>query len=84
MRVKADVQALGKVTKIWKDSDGKERLSYSVNVMQNNGEIIDTIRLTQDQYNAVLAGKAYTIIADYGTGNNGGYLRIVDIAESSK
>lgn len=82
MRVKAYVTLLGKVAKPWKDRDGIERVSYSGNVMQENGEIIDTVRLTQEQYNALFAGKAYTITADYGTSNNGGYLRIVDIAET--
>lgn len=77
MRVKAYVTLLGKVAKPWKD-----RVLHYANVMQENGEIIDTVRLTQEQYNTLLAGKAYTITADYGTGNNGGYLRIVDIAET--
>lgn len=82
MRVKVYVTLLGKVAKPWKDREGIERVSYSANVMQENGEIIDTIRLTQEQYNTLIAGKAYTVTADYGTGNNGGYLRIVDIAET--
>ena len=47
--------------------------------MQQNGEVIDTVRLTQEQYNLVEANKAYTIIADYGSGKNGSYLRVVDI-----
>lgn len=82
MRVKANITLLGKVTKPWKDREGIDRVSYSANVMQENGEIIDTIRLTQEQYNPLLAGKAYTITADYGVGSNGGYLRIVDITET--
>lgn len=82
MRIKSNVTLLGKVAKLWKDKEGNERVSYSANIMQENGEIIDTIRLTQEQYNPLLAGKAYTITADYGVGSNGGYLRIVDITET--
>lgn len=82
MRVYANVNLLGKVAKPWKDKDGNERVSYTANVMQENGQIIDTIRLTKEQYNTLLAGKIYTVTADYGTGNNGGYLRIVDISEA--
>lgn len=82
MRVIANVTLLGKVSKPWKDREGVERISYSANIMQNNGEIIDTIRLSQEQFNNLLAGKAYTITADYGNGSNGGYLRIVNIIET--
>lgn len=84
MRVKAEVQALGKVSKPYVDREGKDRLSYAANIMQNNGEIIDTIRLNQEQFNTITAGKVYTITADYGTGSNGGYLRIIDIVDASK
>lgn len=79
MRVIAKVQMVGKVQKPWTDSNGVERSSYSANIMQENGQIIDTIRLNQEQYNMVEANKPYTIIADYSTGKNGTFLRVVDI-----
>lgn len=82
MRLSAQVTILAKVTKPWKDKEGNERVSYSANIMQNNGEIIDSVRLTQEQYNTVVAGKPHTITADYGVGSNGGYLRIVNISEN--
>lgn len=81
MRLSAHVTILAKVAKPWKDKDGNERISYSANFMQDNGQIIDSVRLTQEQYNVVVAGKPHTITADYGVGSNGGYLRIVNISE---
>jgi hypothetical protein len=84
MRVKSIVSILGKVIKPWKDSDGVEHLSYSVNIMQENGTIVDVLRLNAEQFASVEAGKIYTITADYGNGKNGAYLRITDIAEGNK
>ena len=81
MQVKANVFVLGKLSKPWKDKEGVEHNSCSINVMQNNGEIVDKLRLTQEQFNKVEANKTYAITADFGTGSNGGYLHIVDIAE---
>ena len=81
MRLSAQVTILAKVAKPWKDKDGNERISYSANFMQDNGQIIDSVRLTQEQYNVVVAGKPHTITADYGVGSNRGYLRIVNISE---
>lgn len=84
MRVTATVYVLGKVAMPWKDKQDMEHISYTANFMQNNGEIIDKLRLTQEQYNKVEAKKEYLVTADYGTGSNGGYLRLVDITEKSK
>ncbi len=75
----AKTHVLAKVQKPWTDSNGVERLSYSINIMQEQGQVIDTLRLNQDQYNMVEANKPYTIIADYGMGKNGSFLRVVDI-----
>ena len=79
MKVTALVQVLGKVQKPWKDSEGNERISYSANIMQDNGTIIDTIRLSKEQFECVEANKPYTLEADFGTGKNGGYMRIAVI-----
>lgn len=79
MRILAKVHVLARTQKPWSDSNGVERLSYSINIMQEQGQIIDTLRLNQEQYNIVEANKPYTVIADYGTGRNGSFLRVVDI-----
>lgn len=79
MRMTAKVHVLAKVQKPWTDSNGVERLSYIINIMQQNGEVIDTIRLNQEQYNLIEANKPYTIYADYGISKHGTFLRVVDI-----
>ena len=84
MKLKAVVHVLAKMNKPWKDKDGVLHPSWSANIMQNNGEIIDSIRLNEDQYNVVEAVKIYTISADYVNGRNGAYLHIVDITEGNK
>ena len=82
MRVKAVINLLGKVTKPWKDKDGNDRISYKVNYGQENNEIVDTLPVTFEQYNMLVVGKTYVVSADYGTGTNGGYLRVLDITEN--
>lgn len=77
MRIYANVQILGKIQKPWTDANGTARTSYSANIMQENGEIVDTLRISQEQYNGIEPNKAYTLTADYGTGRNGAYLRIL-------
>lgn len=79
MRLEAYVQILAKMKKSWKDSQGVEHLSHTANVMQEQGEIIDTIRLTVEQFDMIEANKNYVVTADYGIGKNGGYLRLVSI-----
>lgn len=79
MKVTAKVHVLAKVQKPWTDSSGVGRLSHSINIMQENGQVIDSLRLSQEQYDLVEANKAYTIIADLSSGKNGSYIRVVDI-----
>lgn len=79
MRVTAKVHVLAKVQKPWTDSNGVERLSYSINIMQENGQVIDTLRLNQEQYGMVEANKPYSVIGDLSSGKNGSFLRVVDI-----
>lgn len=79
MRVTAKVHVLAKVQKPWTDSNGVERLSYGINIMQENGQVIDTLRLNQEQYGMVEANKPYSVIAELNSSKNGSYLRVVDI-----
>lgn len=81
MRVQAEVVVLGKVITPWTDAEGNERSSYSANIMQCNGEIVEKLRLSKTQYDGVVAGKSYIITADYGTGRNGGYLKITNFEQ---
>jgi len=77
MKLNGIISILGKVEKPWTDTSGAEHISYSLNIMQENGQIIDTLRVSKDQYNTVEAGKSYLFHAEYGVGKNGGYLRVL-------
>lgn len=79
MRVEANVFVLAKISKPWKDSAGNVQTSYSANIMQDKGTIIDTIRLNQEQFSQIEPNQSYVITSDFGTGRNGAYLRVVDI-----
>lgn len=79
MRLSAKVHVLAKVQKPWTDSNGVEHISHTINIMQNNGEVIDTLRVSPNYYDQIEANKPYTIIADYGIGKNGGYLKVIEI-----
>ncbi len=47
MEYMALAHTLGKVSKPWVDKDGKEHISYTINIIQNNGEIIDSISVSK-------------------------------------
>lgn len=80
MKLNANIAIIGKVAKPWTDSNGTDHLSYSINIMQENGQIVDTLRVSKEQFEKVEAGKTYSLFAEYGTGKNGPYLRILDIS----
>lgn len=81
MEVTAKVQLLGKVAQPWTDKDKNAHMSYKGHIAQNNFSIVETLRLSKEQFDSIEAGKAYTITADYGTGKNGGFLRINSFIE---
>lgn len=79
MQVQAKILILAKVVKNWADDKGVAHKLYVINISQADGQIIDTLRLSEEQFDFVEAKKDYLVTADYGTGRNGAYLRIVDI-----
>ena len=80
MKLTANVMILAKFEKPWNDSHGKEHISWVANIAQKNGMIIDTLRLSKEQYESIEAGKNYMINAEYGKNNTGaGYLRVLSI-----
>lgn len=79
MRIYAEIYVLAKLKKPWTDEKGVEHLAYSTNIMQENGEIIDTLRLSQSQHDSIEPNKNYTVTVGYGKGQNGGYLKLLTI-----
>lgn len=82
MQLKAVVFIIGKRISIYKDKEGVEHTTYIVNISQNNGEIIEMLRLNQQQYDKIEANKMYSILCEYATSKNGNYLKIVDIIDN--
>lgn len=82
MRINAKVYVLAKLAKPWIDSNGHQQTSYSVNISQNDGEIIDTLRIPEACFALVQPNSYCEIVADYGIGKNGGYLRVLNISEA--
>ncbi len=78
MKLTAIVHVLAKIQKPWTAEDGTQKMACSANIMQDNGEIISTIRLSQEQYNSIEANKSYSVTALFNVGKNGGYLRLLD------
>ena len=82
MQLKATVFIIGKRISIYKDKEGVEHKSFIANVSQNNGEIVDTIRLNQNLYDKIESNRMFTILCEYATSKNGNYLKIVDIIDN--
>ena len=82
MQLRATVTIIGKKFSIWKDKDGVEHKSFIANISQNNGEIVDSIRLNQEEFDKIEQNKIYTILCEYATSKNGNYLKIVEIIDN--
>ena len=83
MHVYIKVTVLGKIIIPW-TKDGKEYKSYALNEQQNGGQIVGQIRVPEEIYNTVEVGKEYILEGIYGTGKNGGYIRITEICSNFK
>lgn len=82
MILQGTVQLLGKVATPWTDKEGNPHMSYKGHIGQRNLEIVESIKLTKEQYESVQAGKSYELLTEYGISKNGaGYLRITNITE---
>lgn len=79
MIYQANVTVVGKDSQSYVDSAGAAKVSYIVNVIQNQGRIIDSIRVPAEYFETIEVGKAYTIELVSGNGRNGLYLRVTSV-----
>lgn len=80
MRVQIIVQAVGKGRNIFKNKDGQTVESRYGNFSQDGGAIVDTLRLTQEQFDAWEPGRTYIVKANLAKSHsNGLYLQVLDI-----
>ncbi len=82
MILKGTFSVLAKLSAPWTDSNGNARTSYSINVAQDNGRVIDRLRVSKEHWDTIEANCEYEITADVSSGKNGLYLRVTDIAPS--
>ncbi|MBQ9699176.1 MAG: hypothetical protein IJV71_00995 [Lachnospiraceae bacterium] len=84
MIIQIKITVVGKVTDTWKGDDGTERPSYKVNYIQDNGIIIGQLKVSEEIYNSIEAGKEYSLSGTYNIGKNGGYVCITGISNPLK
>lgn len=82
MIFKGSFLVLAKLSTPWTDNNGNAHTSYSVNVAQDNGRVIDRLRISKEHWDTIGANCEYEITADVSSGKNGLYLRVTDIAPS--
>ena len=70
---------LAKVSEPWTDNAGNSHLSYSINVAQKNGEIVDRLRLSKDLWDDIVTNQNYSITVEISMGRNGLYMRVTEL-----
>ena len=84
MYIHTKLTVIGKVIIHW-TKDGKEYDSHAINYHQNDGQTVGQLRVAEEIYNAVEAGKDYVLEGTYGVSKNGGgYIRITAICNNVK
>ena len=79
MNILIKLHVLGIVSKPWTDEKGVEHTSYMLNYQQDNGMLVGQLRVPENIVNSVEVGKEYILEGSYGTGKNGGYIRVTGI-----
>lgn len=82
MQLKATVFIIGKRISIYKDKEGVEHTTYIANISQNNGEILEMLRINQQQYDKINSNTMYNLLCEYSSTKYGNYLKIVDIIDN--
>lgn len=81
MQISAKVQAIGKRKNSWKNAEGQMIDSLFGNFSQDNGAIIDELRLQENQFEAWETGRTYTVRGNLLKGRSGLYLQVVEIVQ---
>ena len=74
---------LAKISKPWTDGSGNSHVSYSINVTQKNGEIVDRLRLSKDLWDNIVTNQNYSIDVEVSMGRNGLYMRVTELSPIS-
>lgn len=79
MKLTAKVVLIGKDTKNYVDANGNSKSMYLANIAQENGKIIDTIKVPEELFPMLEGGNEYDVELLSTTGKNGTYLRVTGI-----
>lgn len=79
MQITAKVQAIGKRKNSWKNAEGQTIESLIGNYSQEDGSIIDELRLQANQFEAWEAGRTYVVRGNLLKGRSGLYLQVVEL-----
>lgn len=80
MKLTAKVVLIGKDATTFVDANGNKRTSYLANIAQEQGRIIDTLRVPEESFAILEAGHEYLVELVSSTGKNGTYIRVINIS----
>lgn len=75
MLLKSNVNVIGKNVQNYVDANGMSKKLYVVNIYQDNGKIIDSLRVSEEQFALLEPGKEFVLEMTSGNGRNGLFLK---------
>ena len=86
MRVKVNlkVTVVGKNISLYKNQLGEEKKSCSVNCLQDDGQIVATLKVTEEIFAMLERGKEYILDGEYSETKYGNNIKITGINNSAK
>lgn len=79
--VEANAFVLGKSSNSYKDKENNQHTSYSLNLIQNDGDSLYQMRVNESIYGKVEKGKEYRFICRFGTSKLSSFLQVTDVEE---
>lgn len=79
MYLSANLTVIGKVVSAYTDASGNPKNAYSLNIIQEQGRVIGSVRVSADQFQSVEENQNYVFKFSSGTGRNGLYLKLLEI-----
>ncbi len=79
MKMTAKVLLIGKNSVTFTDAAGNVRTSFTANIAQEQGKIIDTIKVPEELFPMLEGGNEYSVELLSTTGKTGTYLRVTGI-----
>lgn len=79
MLLKASVTVIGKDRQNYVDMNGASKTLYIVNIAQDNGKLIETLHVSEEQFAVMEPGKEFVLEMISKNGRNGLYLRTMAV-----